>query len=206
VELRFIDEFEHGFGWTPEGDRLERASHAVRIGSAVWLTDVLDGPGIDDRIRELGEPRGVIQLLDRHERDCSAIARRLGVPLHVTPFDGVPDAPFEVIPVVRSRFWKEVALWFAAERVLVVGDALGTVGYFRAPDEPVGVHPFLRLKPPRKAFAGLEPLHVLCGHGQGGHGEGVPEAVRQALAKPRRRLPQALLNGLREARSRPSAQ
>jgi hypothetical protein len=168
VELRFIDEFEHGFGWTPEGDRLGRASHAVRIGSAVWLTDILDGPGIDERIRELGEPRGVIQLLDRHERDCSAIARRLGVPLHVTPFDGVPDAPFEVIPVVRSRFWKEV-----------------------------------RLKPPRKAFACLEPLHVLCGHGQGGHGEGVPEAVRQALATPRRRLPQALLNGLREARRPP---
>ena len=118
----------------------------------------------------------------------------------MTPFDGVPDAPFEVIPVVRSRFWKEVALWFAAERILVVGDALGTVGYFRAPDEPVGVHPFLRLKPPRKAFAGLEPLHVLCGHGQGGHGEGVPDAVRQALATARRRLPQALLNGLREAR------
>ena len=62
---------------------------------------------------------------------------------------------------------------------------------------------FLRLKPPRRAFAGLDPLHVLCGHGQGGHGEGVPEAVRQALATPRRRLPQALLNGLREARRHP---
>ena len=89
-----------------------------------------------------------------------------------------------MIPVVRSRFWSEVALWFAAERILVVGDALGTVGYFRAPGEPVGVHPFLRFKPPRRAFAGLEPLHVLCGHGQGGHGEGVPDAVRQALATP----------------------
>jgi hypothetical protein len=199
VELRFIDEFEHGFGWTPEGDRLERASHAVRVGSSVWLTDVLDGPGIDERIAELGEPRGVIQVLDRHERDCPDIARRLGVPLHVTPFDGVPEAPFEVIPVVRSRFWREVSLWFAEERILVVGDALGTGGYFRAGDEPVGVHPFLRLKPPRKAFAGLEPLHVLCGHGQGGHGDGVPDAVREALATARRRLPRALFGTLRSA-------
>lgn len=201
MELRFIDEFEHGIGWVPVGDRIQRASHAVRIGDSVWLTDVLDGPGIDERIGQLGgEPKAVIQLLDRHDRDCSAVASRLGIPLHETPFDGVPGAPFEVIPVVRSRFWKEVALWFPAERILAVGDALGTVGYFRAANEPVGVHPFLRLKPPRRAFAGLDPLHVLCGHGQGGHGEGVPEAVRQALATPRRRLPQALLNGLREAR------
>jgi hypothetical protein len=201
VELQFIDEFEHGFGWTPEGDRLGRASHAVRSEGSVWLTDVIDGPGIDERIGELGEPKGVVQLLDRHERDGPAVARRLGVPLHKTPFEGVQGAPFEVIPIVRSRFWKEVALWFPDEQTLVVADALGTVGYFRAPAEPVGVHPFLRFKPPRR-LAGFEPLHFLCGHGPGGHGEGVPEAVRNALARPRRRLPQALLNGLREARRR----
>jgi hypothetical protein len=199
VELSFIDEFEHGFGWTPAGDRLWRTAHAVRSGGSVWLTDVIDGPGIDERVKELGEPKGVVQLLDRHERDCTAVARRLDVPLHETPFDGVAGAPFEVIPVVRSRFWKEVALWFPNEQTLVVADALGTVSYFRAPAEPVGVHPFLRFKPPRR-LAGYEPLHFLCGHGPGGHGEGVPEAVRQALAKPRRRLPQALFNGLREAR------
>jgi hypothetical protein len=199
VELSFIDEFEHGFGWTPAGDRLWRTAHAVSSGGSVWLTDVIDGPGIDERVKELGEPKGVVQLLDRHERDCTAVARRLDVPLHETPFDGVPGAPFEVIPVVRSRFWKEVALWFPNEQTLVVADALGTVSYFRAPAEPVGVHPFLRFKPPRR-LAGYEPLHFLCGHGPGGHGEGVPEAVRQALAKPRRRLPQALFNGLREAR------
>jgi len=126
VELRFIDEFEHGIGWVREDDTLQRASHAVRIGDSVWLTDVLDGPGVDESIRELGEPKAVVQLLDRHERDCPALASRLGIPLHETPFDGVPGAPFEVIPVVRSRFWKEVALWFPDERILVVGDALGT--------------------------------------------------------------------------------
>jgi hypothetical protein len=201
VQVRFIDEFEHGFfGWTLQGDRLERASHAIRIGDSVWLTDVLDAPGIDERISALGTPTAVVQLLDRHARDCDLVARRLGVPLHVTPFDGVPDAPFEAIPISRRRIWREVALWFPAERILVVGDALGTLGYFRAKDEPVGVHPLLRLFPPRRALGGLEPLHMLCGHGQGGHGEGVPNALRTALDNSRRTLPQALLNGMRDVR------
>jgi hypothetical protein len=199
VQPRFIDEFEHGFGWTPEGDRLERASHAIRIGSSVWLTDVLDAPGIDERITQLGEPRAVIQLLDRHERDCPTVARRLGIPLHVTPFDGVPDAPFEAIPIVRNKFWREVALWFPAERILVCADALGSVGYFRAPGEPFGVHPFLRLRPPRRALAGLEPEHVLFGHGEGFHGAQAPDALREALTTARRRLPQALFESLRAA-------
>jgi len=165
----------------------------------VWLTDALDGPGLDERVRALGEPAGVVQLIDRHERDCEAWSERLGVPLHVTRFDGVSGAPFEVIPVVRRRWWQEVALWFPAERILVAGDALGTAGYYGAGDEPLSVHPFLRLRPPRRAFAGIEPLHVLCGHGQGAHGEGVPVALHEALATARRRLPQAWLRGLRAA-------
>jgi hypothetical protein len=198
MEVRFYDEFQYGFGWTPAEPELgERTSHAILSGGQVWVTDALEGAGIDERIRALGEPVGVVQLLDRHARDCAAVAERLGVPLHVTPFDGVPQAPFEVIPVVRRKRWQEVALWFPAERILVVADALGTSDYFRAGDEPVGVHPLLRFKPPRKAFAGLEPLHVLCGHGQGGHGEGVPVAVREALATARRRLPRAWLSGFR---------
>ena len=169
------------------------------------MTDALDGEGVEARIRALGPPAGVLQLLDRHARDCAAVAERLDVPLHVTPFDGVKGAPFQVIPVVRRKRWQEVALWFPAERILAVGDALGTADYFRAGDEPVGVHPLLRLFPPRKALGSLEPLHVLCGHGQGGHGEGVPAAVRGALATARRRLPQAWLAGLRSTVRRSAA-
>jgi hypothetical protein len=195
-----MDEFEHGFGWTPaEREVVERTSHAVRSGGKVWITDALDGDGVEERIRALGEPAAVVQLLDRHNRDCAPIAKRLGVPLHVTPFDGVAAAPFEVIPVVRRRRWQEIALWFPAEQILVVADALGTAEYYRAGDEPVGVHPLLRLKPPRRAFAGLEPLHLLCGHGQSSHGEDVAPAIRHALATARRGLPQAWLGGLREA-------
>jgi glyoxylase-like metal-dependent hydrolase (beta-lactamase superfamily II) len=169
------------------------------------VTDALDGVGVEERVRALGEPAAVVQLLDRHGRDCATVARRLGVPLHVTPFDGVDGAPFEVLPVLRWRRWQEVALWFPAERILAVGDALGTADYFLAGDEPLAVHPLLRLAPPRKALAGLEPLHVLCGHGPGVHGERVPEAVREALATARRRLPQAWLSGLRAAVRRSAA-
>jgi len=193
MQLRFSDEFEHGFGWSPEGERLRRTSHALLAGGGVWLTDVVDGPGLDERIRALGEPAGVVQLIDRHERDCAAVANRLGVALHVTPFTDVPGAPFVVLPVVRRRFWHEIALWFPEERILACGDALGSLGYFRARDEPFGVHPLLRLFPPRRALAGLEPEHILLGHGDGMHGPEAAPALREALATARKRLPRALL-------------
>jgi hypothetical protein len=201
VELRFSDDFEHGFGWAPEGDKLARTSHAVLAGEGVWLTDVLDGAGLDERIAALGPPVAVIQLLDRHARDNAAVAERLGVPLHETPMNDVEGAPFVVLPIVKRRFWREIALWFAEERILVCADALGGLGYFRAGDEPFGLHPFLRFFPPKK-LATLEPEHVLFGHGSAFHGPEASHALRDALAKPRRRLPQALLNGLRQARPR----
>jgi hypothetical protein len=199
VKLRFCDEFDHGFGWLAEDELLQRTSHAVLAAGRVWVTDAVYGPGIEERIRALGEPAGVIQLLDRHGRDCGAVARRLGVPLHVTPFGGVPNAPFEVIAVRKRRLWREVALYFSQERVLVCGDALGSVGHFRAAREPFGVHPLLRLMPPRRAFGGLEPEHLLFGHGEGVHGAEAGHALHEALATARRRLPQAWLGGLRAA-------
>jgi hypothetical protein len=193
VALVFNDEFEHGFGWTTDEERIPRTSHAIRAGDRVWLLDVVDGEGLDERIAALGEPAAVIQLLDRHNRDCAAVAERLGVPLHVTPFEPVEGAPFVAFPILRSRLWREIALWFATERILVCADALGSLDYFRASGEPFGVNPVLRLFPPRRSLAGLEPEHILFGHGQGVHGPEVPAALRTALATARRRIPQALL-------------
>jgi len=198
MPLRFRDEFEHGFGWTLEGERLQRTSHAVLSRGSVWLTDVVDGPGLDERIYALGEPAGVVQLIDRHERDGAAVAERLGVDLHVTPATDVPGAPFAVLPILQRRFWREVALWFPDERALVCGDALGSLGYFCARGEPFGVHPFLRLAPPRRALGGLEPEHILFGHGEGFHGPQAGPALSEALATARRRLPQAWLGSLRK--------
>ena len=191
MALKFSDGFEHGFAWHREGDRIHRTSHAIRSRGGVWLIDVVDVPGLDERVRALGEPAGVVQLLDRHKRDCAAVAARLGVPLHVLT---APDG-LEARRIVDWRFWKEIALWFPDERILVCADALGSVAYFRAKDEPFGVHPLLRLFPPKRALGDLEPEHVLFGHGPGYHGSDAPERLRDALETSRRRLPRALLPG-----------
>ena len=184
---RFVDEQEWGFGWiSPERPQLRITSHALLADGGVWLVDPGEADGIEERVRALGEPAGVIQLLDRHNRACASLARRLRVPHHVVPFAGV--GPFETIPVVCRRFWCEAALWWPQRRVLVAADALGTVRhYFALAGEPLGVHPLLRLTPPRH-LARLEPEHVLVGHGKGVH-EGATEALHGALAASRRRLP-----------------
>ena len=196
--MRLCDETEWGFGWLQE-ERLQRTSHALRAEGRVWLFDPVDSPGVEERIRALGEPAGVIQLLDRHRRDCAALAGRLGVPLHETPFDGVPGAPFVPVPIVQRRLWREVALWWPEEKVLLCGDALGTVRYFVAPGELLGVHPLLRVTPP-KALARFAPRHVLCGHGEGVHGDEAAPALAEALTTARRRLPRAWRYGWRRAK------
>jgi hypothetical protein len=161
-----------GFGWARAEDPLHRTSH--------------------ERVRALGEPEAVLVLLDRHRRDADTFGSRLGVPVLETPFAGLPGSPFEVRPVRRGRFWREVALWWPATRTLVCADALGTLGYFRGGEGPLGVHPALRLNPPRRALAGLEPEHVLVGHGEGVHGPQAAQALDRALARARRGIPASL--------------
>jgi hypothetical protein len=200
VSVGFCDELEFSFGWFVEGDALARTGHALAVGGRVWLLDPFEAPGVEERVRELGEPAGVIQLLDRHARDSAALAQRLGVPHHTVPFGPAPAVPFQLLPVVDRRFWREAVLWWPERWLLACGDALGTVGYFRAPGEELGVHPLLRLRPPRW-LAQLEPQHVLCGHGAGIHGPGTAQAVRDALARARRRLPAAWLGVLRHGRN-----
>ena len=180
-----VDESELGFGWLDPDDKLERCSHALVVEGRVWLVDPVEAD-VEARLRALGEPAGVIQLLDRHGRDCAEWAQRLGVPLHVVPDGGLP---FDVVPIARRRWWREVALWWPERRLLVCADALGTAAYYRAGDEPLAVHLMLRLVPPRR-LAELEPEHVLCGHGAGIHDDATA-AVREALATARRRLPRA---------------
>jgi hypothetical protein len=194
MSVRLCDEFEGGFGWVEEGF-LQRASHALELDGRVLLFDPVDDPAFDERIRALGEPAAVVQLLDRHARDCGAIAGRLGVPHLEMRLEGMAPGA-ELLPVAWNRFWREAAFWEPRRGVLVVGDALGTVGYFKTPDEALGVHPLLRLRPP-KALAGLAPTHVLCGHGDGVHGEEAALALRHALETSRRGLPRAILSGLR---------
>jgi hypothetical protein len=137
-----------------------------------------------------------VQLLDRHARDCAAVAQRLGVPHHVVP-RALPGTPFELRPIVRLRWWREVALWWPERRLLLVADALGTLPFFRAGEEPAGLHPLLRPWPPR-SLRGLAPDHLLVGHGEGVHHH--PVALESALRTARRRIPRWLLELPRELR------
>jgi hypothetical protein len=179
----------YGFTWIAEEPRLlRRASHALVSNGQVWLVDPVEVDGLEERVRAAGRPVGVLQLLDRHGRDCAALARAFGVPLRFVPRAGGPGPPFEVLRSVSLPLWREAALWWPERRSLVVADALGTAPYFRAPGERLGVHPFLRLLPPR-TLGRLDPEHVLCGHGDGVHGPEGAEALREALRTARGRTP-----------------
>ena len=141
MKVSFCDEFDGGFGWIVD-EFMERCSHALVDDGRVWVIDPVDGEGVEERIRAAGTPAGVVQLLDRHNRDCSGFAARLGVRHHVVPHGSL--GPFAFIGVKDSGSWNEVALWWPARRVLVCADALGTAPYYRSGDERLAVHPLLR--------------------------------------------------------------
>jgi hypothetical protein len=204
VKIRICDETAFGLGWiAAEPALLERASHALRADGKVWLADPVDGPEVDAHVRALGEPAGVIQLIDRHDRDCAVLARRYGVPHHRVPLDGLPGSPFEVISVLDVPGWHEAALWWRDERVLVCAESLGTTAYFLGPGERLGVHPFLRLYQP-KALRGvarhLRPRHVLVGHGEGIHGEDVALTTAKAIREARHGAPRWIRHQIRRRR------
>lgn len=205
-KIAFCDETALGFGWiADEPERLRRASHALAAEGRVWLVDPVDAPAIEGRVRALGEPAGVLQLVDRHARDCALLAGRLGVPLHRLPRGGVAGSPFEVWPVLNLPGWREVALWWEGERALVCSESLGTASYFLASGERLGVHPFLRLYQPkalRDMAKGLTPRHVLVGHGEGIHGDGAATALVHAVRGARRRTPRWLQDQLRRRKVR----
>jgi hypothetical protein len=197
MRLRFCDEFGAGYGWIAD-EFLERCSHALVVAGRVWLIDPLDTDDLDERIAAAGEPAGVLQLVDRHNRDCAALAARLRVPHHVVPRTPMP--PFEFISIRRGRLWKEVALWWPEERVLACGDAFGTAAYFLAGSDRVALHPLLRARPPRRQLEGLDPEVILCGHGQGVFADAAV-ALREALSTSRRRMPAQAASAVRAWRS-----
>ena len=163
MTFRFCDEGDYGFGWITD-ERVPRTSHALSVDGRVWLIDAARWADALERARSLGEPAGVIQLLDRHNRDCATIASELGVPMLRVP-DRL-ESPFEVVRVLNLRFWRERALWWPARRVLVVAEVMGTLGFFTFGRAEIGVHPLLRLLRPR-LLERYDPDVVLVGHGEG---------------------------------------
>jgi len=191
MNLRFCDDLgQNGFSWIVD-EAMTRTSHALADGGKVWLVDPVDWPDAIDRTLALGEPAGVLQLLDRHNRDCAALAERLDVPLFVAP-DDVPGSPFECIAVKRRKRWRETALWWPDSAMLVVAEAVGTNAFYTGGKSPVGVHLLLRMTPP-KALAAYEPDRLLVGHGEGVHGPAAAVGLRHALEHSRGELPGVLV-------------
>jgi len=183
-----VEEHPLGLTWVVE-EPMERAFHALADGGRVWLVDPLDDPGLADAIA-LGEPAGVLQLLDRHNRDCAEIAARLGVP-HLRVPDTVPDSPFATIAPLRVPRWKETALWWPARRALVVAEVLAANPMHTGGEQAVGLHLFLRPWPPQ-SLRGYRPQHLLVGHGHGVHGPEAATGLETAYARSRRDLPRVL--------------
>jgi len=179
---------EHPFGlsWVID-EPLERTSHALVSNGRVWLIDPVDVAGAIERVRDLGEPAAVLQLLDRHNRDCAAVAERLGV-LHVKVPDTIPGSPFEAIPALRLPGWQESALWWPEQRALVVAEVVGTALSYTGGQAPVGMHIFLRATPPGR-IRGRQPQHLLVGHGSGVHGAEAATGLDQAYERSRSDLP-----------------
>ena len=140
----------------------------------------------------------IADITDSPEVHADGWAERLGVPL-VRAFEGVPGTPFQALPVLDNRFWREVALWEPESRTLLCADVLGTLEFFRAGDERIGMHPFLRLAPPRSLLS-VAPERVLVGHG-GGLDQDAAEAVHDTVRNARRRIPAALASAARAVRN-----
>ena len=188
--MRSIEVEEHALGLTwVVAEPMERAFHALVDDGAVWLVDPLDGPEMEDAAG-LGEPAGVLQLLDRHNRDCAEIAARLGVP-HLKVPDAVPGSPFEAIPALRVPRWRETALWWPQKKALVVAEVLAANPMHTGGRQPVGVHFLLRPWPP-SSLRGYRPEHLLLGHGHGVHGPAAATDLEAAYARARRDLPRVL--------------
>jgi hypothetical protein len=94
--------------------------------------------------------------------------------------------------MISNRAWREVSLWWADERALVVAEAVGTGPAF-ALGRRAGVHPMLRLIPPRQQLSPFQPERLLVGHGEAIE-SGADAALREALARSRRDLPRLLFS------------
>ena len=202
--LDVVDRWEGGISWTLEGDKMTRMSHALVTEAGVWLIDPLDAPGLDEELETLGEVAGVTLLLDRHTRDTEMLARRYDVPVSLPAAlapvakeltveskrytETLPGTNYRTIPLTTNRLWREVALFDAESRTLVVPEAIGTNDMFTTADERLGVHPGLRLFPPRAQLESLNPAQILVVHGAGVFDDAA-SALRAALRDSRRNAP-----------------
>ena len=196
-ELLSVDESDLGISWVLD-EAMERACHAILADGKVWFVDPVEVDDIVDRAAALGEPAGVLQLLDRHNRDCAEVAERLGIE-HLNVPDEVPGSPFEAIKALRFPGWKETALWWPERRVLVVAEIVGTHPIANAGTGGVGVHPMLRLLPP-KSIRGFGAEHLLTGHGAAASRQTPTPRLERAYSRSHRDIPRAAISLIKSGR------
>jgi hypothetical protein len=188
--IKSIEDHEAGLTWVMD-DAMQRASHALVDGGNIWLIDPVDEGEAIEQAMALGRPRAVIQLLDRHNRDCETLAERLGIPWERVP-GSLEGTPFEVIGIIKRHRWKEIALRWRERDALIVAEAVGTAPLFALGRGAVGVHPVLRLTPPR-ALEGIDPGMLLVGHGAPVKSDAAA-SLKTALARSRSDIPRLLLS------------
>ena len=184
--LAEIDRFDGGVGWIAYPDEtMQRASHALDTTEGLWLVDPVDADHLDELLSEFGEVAGVVVCLDRHKRDSATIARRHDVSVHIPRWmsgvakeidaptervDGtIGDTDYELFEIRNSSVppWQEAGLYNSENGTLVVPESVGTADYFTVEGERLGVHPMLRMVPPRDVLGRFCPERVLVGHGAG---------------------------------------
>ncbi len=184
--LAEIDRFDGGVGWVAyPNETMQRASHALDTDEGLWLVDPVDADSLDELLAEFGEVAGVVVCLDRHKRDAAQIARRHDVSVHIprwmSDVASKIDAPtervdgqlsgtdYELFEIRNSSVppWQEAGLYNPDTGTLVVPESVGTASYFTVESERLGVHPMLRMVPPRKTLGRFTPERVLVGHGAG---------------------------------------
>jgi len=182
--LREVTEWDGGSSWIAYPDeRAQRASHALRTETGVWIVDPVDADGLDERVAELGDVAGVLVIQDRHTRDAEAVARRHDVPVHVPNWmtlvrekletspesvgSELPGTNYAVHRLIETDEWEEAILVDETATTMVVPEAVGTVPAFGEGDNELGVHPALD-EPPRE-LADWHPDRILVGHGQSIH-------------------------------------
>ena len=150
MSVRFVDELRGRLRLA--GDRADPAHVACARRGGARLGDRSDrGRGRRGADPRLGEPAGVIQLLDRHQRACEAFAERLAVPLHVVPVCAAGDAVRGAAGAPEPVVGRGGALVAGAARCSSARTCSARCRTSAPESEPVGLHPFLRLCPPSVA-------------------------------------------------------
>lgn len=181
----------------------------------MWVFDPLDGPGVDERLAELGQVAGVAVLSSFHARDAAAVAERHDVAVHLPEWmdraakrvDARTDryaAPsgewvelagsgIAVRAVDPTVAWREMVAHRPSDGTLRVPDLLAGVPDMTVGNERVGCYLLHRLAPPTAPFDDVSPDRVLFGHGEGVFVDAA-DAVEYALENARRNFPRALVS------------